>query len=335
MPLVSAKCTNCGASLEVENTKDAAICPYCDTPYIVEKAVNYYNTTSNITAEVVNVYGGNSADFVIRAGELIKYNGASTDVVIPNSVTMIGKSAFSDCCGLVSVSIPNSVTAIGAVAFEGCSSLKDVVIPVGVTKIELFAFKNCKNLRSITIPNSVTSIDIGAFEGCSSLSDVTIPDGVTSISGGAFSGCSSLSNITIPNSVISIGNGAFSDCSSDLKINASVEWKKAHWICHSSLAAYKPQTQPQSQGGCYIATAVYGSYDCPSVWTLRRYRDDRLSKTLFGKIFIRCYYAVSPTVVRMFGKQKWFNHFWKRRLDKFVSVLQEAGYDDSPYNDGK
>ena len=45
MPLVNAKGTNYGASLEVDNTKDVAVCPYCKTPYIIEKAINYYNTT--------------------------------------------------------------------------------------------------------------------------------------------------------------------------------------------------------------------------------------------------------------------------------------------------
>jgi len=33
-----------------------------------------------------------------------------------------------------------------------------------------------------------------------------------------------------------------------------------------------------SSAGCYIATAVYGSYNCPEVWTLRRYRDIKLKK---------------------------------------------------------
>lgn len=40
MPFVQAKCTNCGANLEVDNSRDAAICPYCHTPYVVEKAIN-------------------------------------------------------------------------------------------------------------------------------------------------------------------------------------------------------------------------------------------------------------------------------------------------------
>ena len=29
----------------------------------------------------------------------------------------------------------------------------------------------------------------------------------------------------------------------------------------------------QNENGCYIATCVYGSYDCPQVLTLRRFRD--------------------------------------------------------------
>lgn len=86
MPLVQAKCTNCGANLEINNTLDAAVCPYCNVPFVVEKAINNYNTANHINAGVVNVYGGNSADFVIRGGVLVKYNGAATEVVIPDSV---------------------------------------------------------------------------------------------------------------------------------------------------------------------------------------------------------------------------------------------------------
>ena len=54
-------------------------------------------------------------------------------------------------------------------------------------------------------------------------------------------------------------------------------------------------------GGCYVATAVYGSYDCPSVWILRRFRDNDLANSIFGRVFIHAYYAISPSLVRMFG----------------------------------
>ena len=63
MPLVSAKCTNCGGILSVDRVKDAAICPYCGSAYIVEKAIrNYYISAKNLNADIVNVYAGNTAD---------------------------------------------------------------------------------------------------------------------------------------------------------------------------------------------------------------------------------------------------------------------------------
>jgi len=48
-------------------------------------------------------------------------------------------------------------------------------------------------------------------------------------------------------------------------------------------------------------------------------------KTWHGRAFIRCYYAISPTIVKWFGKAKWFNHFWKTRLDRLVLKLKSKG----------
>lgn len=74
-----------------------------------------------------------------------------------------------------------------------------------------------------------------------------------------------------------------------------------------------PQTEKAEQvsGGCYIATCVYGSYDCPQVWTLRRFRDDVLATTWYERLFIRCYYVISPKLVQLFGKTIWFKKIWK------------------------
>ncbi len=84
---------------------------------------------------------------------------------------------------------------------------------------------------------------------------------------------------------------------------------------------------------CYVATAVYGSYDCPEVWTLRRFRDFSLAKNIYGRVFIKLYYAISPTLVKWFGKNKWFKTFCKKHLDEFVRKLKSQGYNDTPYND--
>ena len=96
------------------------------------------------------------------------------------------------------------------------------------------------------------------------------------------------------------------------------------------LKIFEPET---SSGGCYIATAVYGSYDCPEVWTLRRFRDKTLAETCFGRFFIRFYYAVSPTAVKYFGNTKLFKNIFRKPLDKFVKFLNRKGFEDTPYYD--
>jgi tetratricopeptide (TPR) repeat protein len=96
---------------------------------------------------------------------------------------------------------------------------------------------------------------------------------------------------------------------------------------------YQAVTTPEKKKGCYIATAVYGSYDCPEVWTLRRYRDYNLDESILGKLFIKIYYALSPTVIRLFGKTKRFNDFWRKQLDKKVARLQSKGVAYAPYDD--
>ena len=86
-------------------------------------------------------------------------------------------------------------------------------------------------------------------------------------------------------------------------------------------------------GGCYVATAVYGSYDCPQVWTLRRFRDDTLAATWYGRAFIRTYYAVSPTLVKWFGNTNWFKKMWRGTLDRMVRNLRAKGVEATPYED--
>ena len=62
------------------------------------------------------------------------------NTIIPNSVTSIGKYAFSGCSGLTSVTIPKSVTEIGDGAFAYTSELRDVTIMNPNTKIDYRAF---------------------------------------------------------------------------------------------------------------------------------------------------------------------------------------------------
>ncbi len=103
----------------------------------------------------------------------------------------------------------------------------------------------------------------------------------------------------------------------------------------NSFQPYQGANHPSTSSGkgCYIATAVYGSYDCPEVWTLRRYRDYELSSTCFGRLFIKCYYKISPILVKYFGGTVWFNRFWKIVLDKMIINLRKYGFSGERYRD--
>lgn len=98
-------------------------------------------------------------------------------------------------------------------------------------------------------------------------------------------------------------------------------------------ASYEPPEVGTVGGGCYVATAVYHSYDCPQVWTLRRFRDDTLAASWYGRAFVRLYYAVSPTLVRWFGETAWFQKLWRGPLDRLVAKLQAQGVESTPYED--
>lgn len=94
-----------------------------------------------------------------------------------------------------------------------------------------------------------------------------------------------------------------------------------------------PGMEKSGKSGCYVATAVYGSYDCPQVWTLRRYRDQNLAKSWYGRVFIKTYYAISPTLVQWFGSTQWFKKLWRVKLDRMVAKLQGNGVESTPYED--
>lgn len=74
MPLVPAICTQCGARLTIDPSQEAAICPFCNTPFVTEKAINNYNTTNvtnigSLHADVVNLSDDRSRDNRVKSGE--------------------------------------------------------------------------------------------------------------------------------------------------------------------------------------------------------------------------------------------------------------------------
>ena len=115
--------------------------------------------------------------------------------------------------------------------------------------------------------------------------------------------------------------------------NKTTDPQIAKMIRYKHPGIEKGAAAGSGSGGCYVATCVYGSYDCPQVWTLRRYRDCTLAETWYGRAFIKTYYAISPTIVKWFGDTEWFKKMWQGKLDRMVAKLQANGVESTPYED--
>ena len=75
--------------------------------------------------------------------------------------------------------------------------------------------------------------------------------------------------------------------------------------------------------GCYIATAVYGSYDAPQVRILRRYRDEVLKNSFWGRVFIKTYYKLSPPIADQLKNASKLNGVVRKALDRWVDRINQ------------
>lgn len=126
-----------------------------------------------------------------------EFRGATaTETIMPDTILILGESAFRECKNLRSVTLSNKLCEIGAYAFTDCSALENILMPGEMR------YPDCSD----------GSIGIGAFEGCSSLREITIPAGIRVIPANAFRGCLALEAVTFPRSLRAIQSSAFEGC---------------------------------------------------------------------------------------------------------------------------
>lgn len=86
----------------------------------------------------------------------------------------------------------------------------------------------------------------------------------------------------------------------------------------------KPQKNTSSgKSGCYIATACYGNEFAPEVLHLKLFRDNKLAKSFFGRLFIKTYYFLSPPIAEKLKDKEKLNTFIRNQiLNKIVKRIK-------------
>ena len=136
-------------------------------------------------------------------------------VVIPETVTGIGKGAFSGCESLKEIELPGELTRIGDNAFAGCTALESIVFPAAVSSIGKDVMKDCTGLIRADLSGlAITDIPDNMFQGCTGLKQIAFPEKLATVGNGAFRGCTGLEEVTFPNNRIRFEDCCFYGCSS-------------------------------------------------------------------------------------------------------------------------
>ena len=190
-----------------------------------------------------------------------------TEIVVPDSVTDIGASAFAgsvpenvtlpftgsrrnNTSGNArffswifagydgwSADIPDTVRTVtvtdqGGIcyeAFRDCTGITEIHIGDATTYISTYSFRGCTALEKITLPAGLESIGWSAFEGCTALQELVLPAGLESISNNTFEGCTALRELALPAGLESIGNCAFNGCTALQKLALPAGLRSISW----------------------------------------------------------------------------------------------------------
>ena len=210
-------------------------------------SIAFAEGTKTIRADVLSSLAGQQARRIIIPDTVVEIEDEAfshtdiNEIVLPDSVKIIGKDAFRNCIylknvrlpqgiteipdgmffntGLEKFTVPQSVQKIGSLAFSG-SYLKEISLPQGLREIGEQAFLG-NQLEEVTVPSGVMFNGGGQFGANKFLERVVFEDGVDTIPDSCFYGCEALKELTLPGSIKEIGDSAFGGCLSLERVSFS------------------------------------------------------------------------------------------------------------------
>ncbi len=216
-------CNNCEWERTVTHNYTGEVCADCEfvkgitfeeiDGEIKIKQINTKYTECLVIPEYIN-----NLPVTIIGESVFKDKSIAEKIVLPNTVRVIEKEAFSGC-RTREINIPQNLEVIGDNAFYLNGFKGDLVIPNSVKTIGDYAFSDCYEVQSVKIGNGVESIGKYAFKD-TSITEIVIPDSVKTIGESAFEWVETLEKVTFLSAPESIGIGAFSGCSALKEVHA-------------------------------------------------------------------------------------------------------------------
>ena len=177
-------------------------------------------------------------------GRMAFKNSNLSEILLPDSVTIIRDQAFFGCSQLRRMNIPRSLMVFEMEHSPFPSSLSElngesvhylnrdgilfnsdmselllcyedretIEVPQTVKRVAPQAFANRLNMKEIILPQGLETIGVAAFMGCIALTTLAIPQTVTAIGKRICWGCHSLEKVALPHSIKEIPSFAFFSC---------------------------------------------------------------------------------------------------------------------------
>ena len=366
MGFIPAKCTQCGAEINVDDSMEAGICEYCGTAFVTEKVINNYITydTDKSGSKIDNyLHLAQNALWADNGREAYNYAKKALEIDVMNSkawlIKMKATGLIADRikepaeemknCGTNAISYAeeNDVSRVTNEVYRSYLYTATRLLNEATTRIadldDIWAARSSGLYDSYQLSKDDSDVrekidkivhDVWMLKIGVPADDIREnPDYRDTV------------KYLVSNYKYYCRSDAFRVSLYDGKIY-DFEQKGREYILESlkeglldedikeleeleksanAANADAANDTPTHKKGCYIATAVYGSYDCPEVLVLRRFRDCVLSKYLCGRCFIHVYYAISPLLVRYFGKNEMLLHVGRLVLDKLVNRIKHFG----------
>jgi len=342
MASIPLKCPKCGSSIQLDDQQETSTCENCGAQFPFQEAVQKYlgELAGKLTSD------GNSTSDGESTGNPVVFS-TTTTTINGKTTTVNGQDANLGDFMSQFFGSPTGNAAFSTEPIPGYDMPEKTVLAIRLlvaNKQKIQAIKLFRDATQVDLKEAKDVID--RLETASPAAGPAIQNSNSFTLQKTFT--SVLDSTTIPG--YTLDSNAIDVILSFLAKNQKIAAIKAFRDATNAdlkeskdaidqLDARQPRPQPSTDDSssknrvqgpsvkvskCYIATAVYGSYDAPEVLVLRRFRDEVLSKSLPGRAFIRTYYAVSPPAARRLENAGRMNRLIRSLLDKIVQRIDRG-----------